>query len=44
MTLQFADNTKARRLDQTLENPYKKTSARQKIRSQMEIYEYLKKQ
>ncbi|MFI5219315.1 MAG: polyphosphate kinase 1 [Bacteroidia bacterium] len=42
ITLQLKDNTKARRLNKTQSNPYKKSTSRKKIRAQIDTYKYLK--
>ena len=39
--LQLMDNTKARKLNKTQSNPYKKTNSRKKIRAQLDTYKYI---
>ncbi len=44
LDIQLKDNTKARLLGNNVENKYKKTRSKKKIRSQVEFYNYLKEQ
>jgi polyphosphate kinase len=43
MAIQLQDNVKARLLDKELSNNYVKTDEQSKVRSQIEIYNYLQK-
>ena len=43
INLQLKDNVKARRLNITQSNPYKRSTAKTKIRAQYDYYHYLKK-
>ncbi|HKR03613.1 MAG TPA: polyphosphate kinase 1 [Bacteroidia bacterium] len=42
ISLQLKDNTKARKLNKTQSNPYKKTASRKKVRAQLDTHKYLK--
>lgn len=42
ITLQLKDNVKARRLNMTQSNPYKKSTSKKKVRAQYDFYHYLK--
>lgn len=42
ISLQLRDNVKARRLNKTQSNPYKKSIAKSKIRAQYDFYDFLK--
>jgi polyphosphate kinase len=42
LEIQWNDNTKARLISYSLPNQYRRNDAQQKIRSQVEIYNYLK--
>jgi polyphosphate kinase len=42
LEIQWSDNTKARLISYTLPNQYRRNDTQQKIRSQVEIYNYLK--
>jgi len=42
INLQLNDNTKARKLNKTQSNPYKKSASRTKVRTQQDTYKYLK--
>jgi polyphosphate kinase len=42
LQIQLADNKKARLISQTPENQYRKDDGKKKVRSQVEIYNYLK--
>ncbi len=43
LNIQLADNTKARKLNGTIENEYRKAEGKEQVRSQFATYEYLKK-
>lgn len=43
INLQLKDNVKARMLNKTQSNPYKKSTAKTKVRAQYDFYNYLKK-
>ena len=42
LSLQLKDSIKARKLNKTQSNPYKKSTAQKRIRAQFDYYEYLK--
>ena len=42
LKLQWMDNTKARVINRSQSNPYRKSQSKTKIRSQMDIYDYLR--
>ena len=41
LTLQLKDTIKARKLNKTQSNPYKKSTAQKRIRAQFDYYQYL---
>jgi polyphosphate kinase len=43
LNIQLSDNTKARKLNGPIDNEYLKTDAKEQVRSQFSIYEYLKR-
>ena len=43
INLQLRDNVKARMLNKTQSNPYKKSTAKDKVRAQFDFYHYLNK-
>ena len=42
VNFQLRDNTKARKLNKTQNNPYKKSESKKKVRAQLDTYKYLK--